>query len=259
MKIVSKKELLKLPIGTVFVNANIESWNIEPELMVLTGVMNNDFSYQLLNQNIEASNFEEQVEIFENRLKDGADFDLDWECTMREGFFDDSMYYAVYSKEDVKSLIGELEKSLNMIKDDLVIEVKPIQVVHELAQDFKSIHEIIDLFRLRGADEYDFKISDDFLIEKAKIFNIEEWEVLKDLLSREFGFWTAEKVVLEPEKDFPKTLIQCRNMHYLFINVKSVVGTKIGVDKDNCDDVITYNHVADLLELYAKVFKDEVK
>jgi hypothetical protein len=111
MRIVSKKEFMKLPIGTVwsyyepcvFRDLNIKVSDLSE--------WETDFLYDGVIGKIDVQSSED----FTNKcelMEKGESVPMDFEQTSREGLFDDDQLFAIYEKEDVEKLIIRLQKCI---------------------------------------------------------------------------------------------------------------------------------------------------
>lgn len=109
MKIVTRDEFMKLPIGTI--------WSYyEPSYFRQLNIKvsdktewENDF---LVNYLIGAVKHYSSEEFFDNckEMKNGESLPVDFWLTGREGLFDDKQLFAIYEDDDVKMLIKRLKK-----------------------------------------------------------------------------------------------------------------------------------------------------
>lgn len=111
MRILTRKEFMEMPAGTVF------SY-YEP--CVFRGLMIKDsdpekgypdFSTSDLIGAIEVNSSDEFVEKC-SRMELGSSEPVDFEYSGREGLFDDKLLYAVYERPDVEKLIKRLQNTL---------------------------------------------------------------------------------------------------------------------------------------------------
>ena len=111
MKIITRKEFLKLPIGTVwsyyepccFQDLNIKASD-------LSG-WETDFLYDPIIGQIDTKSSDEFLEKCDFMEKGGS-VPMDFEATSREGLFDEDQLFAIYEKEDVEKLITRLKKTI---------------------------------------------------------------------------------------------------------------------------------------------------
>src|ERR1700754_3137451 len=100
MKIVSRKELMELPNGTVYseyapcvftgLSVKVDTWESDwlyDDLLTPVDTNGNDFA--------------DKCEMAER----GIDVPLDFEQTSRDGMYEEKQPYAIYSREDVQKLI----------------------------------------------------------------------------------------------------------------------------------------------------------
>lgn len=111
MKIVTRKEFMKLPKETVF---SYYEPCVFRELMIKVSDDKGwptDFLYDSIIGKIDSKSSED----FSNKcemMEKGESVPMDFESTGREGLFDDEQLYAVYEKEDVEKLIARLQKTI---------------------------------------------------------------------------------------------------------------------------------------------------
>ncbi len=111
MKLLNRKEFLKMPAGTLFMK-------FEPcvfgDLCVFQGPAgNNDFYYDPLGDAIaHRGSLDLHDHVFPG-LKLGESMPMDFDCTGRDGLFDgDEIKFAVYEKADIEGLIAKLQTCL---------------------------------------------------------------------------------------------------------------------------------------------------
>ena len=112
MKILSRKEFMKTPIGTVF---SYYEPTIFHELMIkasdLSQRWETDFLYDPIIgavKNVSSEDFALKCE----QMEKGESMLMDFEYTGREGLFDQEQLFAVYEKGDVEKLIKRLQETL---------------------------------------------------------------------------------------------------------------------------------------------------
>lgn len=111
MRILSRKEFMKTPKGTVFsyydpsyfTELNIKDSGPEYEV---------DFTFSDLVGAVESHSSQDFAEKCE-QMERGASLPVDFEISGREGLFDDKLLYAVYEKNDVEKLIKRLQEANN--------------------------------------------------------------------------------------------------------------------------------------------------
>jgi hypothetical protein len=110
VKIVSKKEFLKLPPGTIYSKYQpINFGDIEIKGETISDF---DYYYTYIAGNIDAEDFGELFDKMDELKKSDIDIPIDLEIENRDGLFEDDQLYAIYSKEDIKSIIKKLEAAL---------------------------------------------------------------------------------------------------------------------------------------------------
>lgn len=108
MRIVNRKEFLKLPMRTVY--SLYDSGRAEG-LFYKDETLENDWFYQdlIFSKPTNISNSEEYLEHYE-KAENNRDFnfELDLDCSERDGEFEENQMFLVYDKSDVKKLINAL-------------------------------------------------------------------------------------------------------------------------------------------------------
>lgn len=118
MKIVNFQEFMKLPAGTVFCEASNENvFNFDQLSVKYDNCGERDFVYKnLFDIEAEGSDdlgekmFKAEAEV--NATGVSEEIELDFDCTARDGLFDNNRFFAVFNKEDVAGLIASLQKCL---------------------------------------------------------------------------------------------------------------------------------------------------
>jgi len=111
MRIVTRKQFMKLPIGTVF--SYYEPCVFRDLLIKVSDDKQwpTDFLYDDLIgavKNKGSDDFSEKC----RRMELGESLPVDFEYTGREGLFEDEQLFAVYEKDDVEQLIKRLQNTL---------------------------------------------------------------------------------------------------------------------------------------------------
>lgn len=108
MRLISKKELLSIPHEIVF--SYLKNYKSEPDdLCIYMQNLGNDFTYQPLIDSIKSDNYYEYIDILRTSYGDSSfEIELDLDFVHRDGFFEESDRYYIYSKEDLKKLIDRL-------------------------------------------------------------------------------------------------------------------------------------------------------
>lgn len=104
MKIISRKLLMKMPVGTIFSYYEPCMFN---GLYSLGGSSEIDFTMQSIIANIKADDTGDYIDNC-TRMEKGESVGLDFDSYGREGLFEDKQLYAVYEDEDIKQLINFL-------------------------------------------------------------------------------------------------------------------------------------------------------
>jgi len=106
MKIVSKREFLSLPSGTIF--SHLNEYNEFNNLFKKGESLDNDFYEQSLIDELGFPAGDSGVDThhyFEQKIKDGTDFRIDFNCEGRDGLFEKNPQYVIYDKIDIYNLI----------------------------------------------------------------------------------------------------------------------------------------------------------
>lgn len=112
MRIVNRKEFLKMPAGTVFskyVPCAFDGLQIKVSEPGDYG--NADFDFDELIGALECVVGDEYGDNCEEMEK-GASLPVDFEYTGRDGLFEDEQLFGIYEREDVEKLISRLIKTL---------------------------------------------------------------------------------------------------------------------------------------------------
>jgi len=111
MKIITRKQLMESPAGTLF---SYYEPCIFRGLYIKDSEPNDgstDFVVSSLIGAVSHDNSDEYVEILE-RMESGESLPVDFEFTGREGLFDDEQLFSIYEKQDVEILIKRLQNTL---------------------------------------------------------------------------------------------------------------------------------------------------
>ena len=112
MKIVNRKEFLLLPPETVFSYYEPCIFSGLYVKVCQPGQYKNDFLTDNLIGEIYCDGSHEMIDLLEESRETGKSLKLDFDCTDRDGMFNDEQLFAIYEKEDVSSLIVRLMKCL---------------------------------------------------------------------------------------------------------------------------------------------------
>lgn len=116
MKIVNKKEFYLLPNGTLY--SKYERYGFQG-LMVKQNTLYYenkpiDFLYDDLIGNIDVQNSDEFIDKLYDAEINKTSLSMDFDCTERDGLYEDEQMFAIYEDEDLKCFI----KKLNYGKED---------------------------------------------------------------------------------------------------------------------------------------------
>lgn len=141
MKVVTKKELLAMPSGVIFSSYTPISWD---EFHIFYGPSgDNDFVYCDLNVPPASNDCGEHMDLMMDSEKNGTDVKTDLYCTTREGLYDASMKYIVWSEDDIKGLVGVLTRmAVGYDSDERATSIP--------ATRLDEIIELLDVMNHRG-------------------------------------------------------------------------------------------------------------
>ena len=109
MKIVDLKTFLTLPNNTVFMKFNpmmFESLCVKQDSIINTG----DFYYEDITNEMDCSGTEEYIDVLKKAISDNTmSIPLEFNCTLRDGFFEKEQLFAVYEQKDIDGLIEKLK------------------------------------------------------------------------------------------------------------------------------------------------------
>lgn len=112
MKIINRKEFLQMPNSTLFMKASPEFGDFDMcfpagELMIKEESLSNDFVYSDF-VDIDCSHSDEFFYKIAAMRNEKLDIPVSCNETSRDGIFDDSELYIVFSKEDIKTMVEKL-------------------------------------------------------------------------------------------------------------------------------------------------------
>lgn len=110
MKVVNRKDFLKLPDGTIFCKGT--KWCFD-NISVKGHSWENDFLYVDL-CNIDANDTGQWVDRLEESLAIGTSYPINNQAA-RDGMFDEEGIFLVFEKEDLKFLIDVFKISINSV------------------------------------------------------------------------------------------------------------------------------------------------
>ncbi|MEK6878069.1 MAG: hypothetical protein AABY22_00595 [Nanoarchaeota archaeon] len=111
MKVVSKKDFLELPEGTVFCKGC--QW-VFYDMCVKNESTHNDYYYTPL-YSMDCKGLDDYCDTLEDSLKNGTSYPMDLSIR-RDGCFEEKDIFIIFEKEDLYDLINMLSKSLNNYK-----------------------------------------------------------------------------------------------------------------------------------------------
>lgn len=119
MKIVDRETFLKLPEGTVYSEFNpcvFGELCIKGESI---GSEENGFGswcYQPIADAVETNGpgdiGGQLFDLTEDSLANGTSMKMDFDCSQRDGFYDEDQLFAVWERQDVEALIARLQETL---------------------------------------------------------------------------------------------------------------------------------------------------
>jgi hypothetical protein len=107
MRIVNKQDFYKLPAGTICAKYEPQVFGepfIKGETWEDADGKPFEYLYTPLFGTVDAHNMGEESDILESAEKNGTSFKWDFECSMRDGHFDQDQMYAVWEGDDILSL-----------------------------------------------------------------------------------------------------------------------------------------------------------
>jgi len=110
MKIVNRKEFLKLPENTVF--SKYKPCYFENIEIKCKSIKDFDYMYQSIVDAVDCDDSLENMEILEKAEQSGESFNLDLDCQNRDGCFDQDQLFAVWEKVDVAYLLARLSRCI---------------------------------------------------------------------------------------------------------------------------------------------------
>ena len=108
MKIVDRATFLAMPEGTLF--SKFDPHVFGP-LAIKGESTAHDFWVQYLDGPLKANGTEEWVDAIDRALA-GADVEIDLDVEARDGLYDKDQLFAVWSPDEVRSLIARLQKAV---------------------------------------------------------------------------------------------------------------------------------------------------
>lgn len=123
MRIVKKQEFYSLPEGTIYAELQpiiIEGLFIKGKTLFDDDNNPIDFIHYSIGDCIEGSfGSHDDYNMIEVMINDSSvEYGLDVDSGCREGCYDDSQLYVVYSKKDLEKIIGVFQKGIEGIKNE---------------------------------------------------------------------------------------------------------------------------------------------
>lgn len=111
MKIVDRKTFLSMPENTLF--SKYSPCHMEEFAIKLDTLETNDFIVQYIDSAIEHTDSGNWSSLLDKSQATGCSLPMDFNCSSRDGCFDDYQLFAVWEKEDVRKLIDRLALCLD--------------------------------------------------------------------------------------------------------------------------------------------------
>ena len=108
MKIIDRAAFLALPVGTLFSKFDPHAFG---PLAIKGESTAHDFWVQDLDGPLKANGTGEWIDAIE-RAQDGADVEIDLDVESRDGLYDKDQLFAVWSPDEVRTLIARLSKAV---------------------------------------------------------------------------------------------------------------------------------------------------
>ena len=112
MKIVNKQEFYALPYGTLYSKyAPMNFYGLKIKGDTIYGFSNEpiDFYYEDLIGNVEFDDSNELVGILDKAEKQKTSFPLEYNCSFRDGMFEQEESFAIYELTDIYQFIDKLK------------------------------------------------------------------------------------------------------------------------------------------------------
>lgn len=107
MKIINRKQFFELPDGIIYSKYNpcyFDGLYIRLEVIKNINGEPIDFYYKDLIAQLDVNDSEEYNDVLLEVEKTNGDIKLNFNCSLRDGFYDDDEMFAVYSREDIINL-----------------------------------------------------------------------------------------------------------------------------------------------------------
>jgi len=112
MKIVNRKQFLKLPNGTIYCSFNKKNFSFNGFSLKLES-LSNDWYYMDLTDFDNWDNSEERIENIQKMIAEGKEYPLSLNCSSRDGMFEEDEMFCIYDKQDIERIINVLSESIN--------------------------------------------------------------------------------------------------------------------------------------------------
>lgn len=112
MKIVNKSEFYQLPAGTLYCNYKpciFYDLHVKGDTIYDEDKNPVDFIYESLVGNIKADSSDEFFTILNNVEAFGNSIELDFDCSERDGLYEDEQLFAIYEQKDIDGFIEKLK------------------------------------------------------------------------------------------------------------------------------------------------------
>ncbi|MGG4438207.1 hypothetical protein AAXE64_27030 [Priestia megaterium] len=107
MKLIKRKEFLKLPSGVMY--SEFYSTNVFSGLYIKKESLNNDWCFESLIDQVKGSSLSEDIsEAVFDSISKKTSFELDLNRIQSNGDFENNQFFAVYEKDDIDALVKKL-------------------------------------------------------------------------------------------------------------------------------------------------------
>jgi len=113
MKIVNKKEFLKLPENTIYCSFDKNNFAFNGFAVKLES-LENDWYYMDLTDFDNWDDSEERIENIQKMITEGKEYPLSLNCSSRDGMFEDDEMFCIYDKYDVERIMSVLSESIGL-------------------------------------------------------------------------------------------------------------------------------------------------
>jgi hypothetical protein len=156
MKIVNKQEFYKLPNGTLYSE-------YEPCIFSGLKIKNDtfyngskpfDFVYEELIGNVDADGSYDRDDILIRCQNDKSEFDLDFDCSSRDGTYKDDALYAVYDSREIIALSDKISGCSGFDLCDMIANANPFDNKERTRYYGLRIGDIVSPKSLSGEQNY---------------------------------------------------------------------------------------------------------